>query len=244
MKIRLPRPALLIFAVGFFLLLTLVFNLLIAAQEANLFDADYRGEAKLESLRCPRLMSRDEVVRIRLTVDNPTDTPLTQFLRLNVSRGNMLSMQEYTERIDLAAGESYVQEWSLTAEAPVYGRFVLLRAHVPLNRAYHYRQAPCGIVVVPLRCISGVFILWLVSGLGLFWILSGAGLFFVRQRPLNGYDGKIFGILIALGLLTLLDWLLAMQGNWLFGLLLLLLIGLVLLVGLGQIFLTETHANS
>lgn len=242
MKISRRRLGLPLFVVGFLLLLTLNFNLLTAAQEANLFDADYRGEAKLETLRCPRLMSRDEIVPVRVTVDNPTDAPLMQFLRLNVSRGNMLSMQEYTERIEIPAGGSFVQEWPVGADDPVYGRFVLLRAHALLNRAYHYRQAACGIVVLPFSGISGELVLWLVTGLGILAMALG-GLLWGARRPLSERERKASGILVLIAALNGVVWLLAMQGIWLFGWLLLLFTGLALLIGMGQVFLTEAHSN-
>lgn len=239
----LPRWAgLALFGIGFALLFVLNLNLLITGQEADLFDSGRSGEAPLTSLRCPHVMARNETVTITATFDNPTDNPLVQIVRLHVAEGNMLNIEERYVRLDLPPGVSHTIPWLVKAENPIYGRLVLLRAHALLNNAYPYRQASCGIFVLPFGGLRGEVVLWVWSGLGLLSMALGLGIWvWQRLQKLEGRPRRTAGLMLALGLLSLVIWLLALTNGWLVGQVLILFNGLLLLIGIGQILIVEHH---
>ncbi len=141
--------------------------------EASLFDPAQRSDGTLWSIHCPVIIAPNETGMIRATISNPTDKKTTRRVRAHVSAGYVTYMDEYSETLELAPGESHKLEWPLNAENAVWDRFVLVRVILFSSYPLPARTGTCGVEVVNLFGLPGGFITALACITSLLLMIGG-----------------------------------------------------------------------
>jgi len=226
-----------VFYLGLILGLILLGGLAWANFEARMFypwDKFTPGKTRerLRSLQCPLVVGQDEVAQVRLTITNPLDRPLRQFVRVTVALGHMLLVDQQQTWLELAPHEKHEMTWEIPASEGVYGGRILMTS------VYSFYMAPggeivsgindCGIWVWPIRGIPGAWALSLVSGL--VFGLMAVGLYVGGLIHASGPVRVLFG-------LYLLAWILQIGfRGWLpTGLLIVLMVIILLMWGLQRL---------
>ncbi len=192
--------------------------------EASLFDAPTDTSAlKLESLKCPVLLNREETGTVTATFANPAEWAIRRTIDAHISHGFVILMREERNRIDLQPGEERTLQWTIAPEDAAWGRFILVRLHVQRNGALPPRSGSCGVLVVKLPFGSGTQITIATVVLSVLWIVAGAVLWLrgteAQRKDLRPVDY----LALSLGPLTLLALITSMLGNWFISLILLIL---------------------
>ncbi len=220
---------LLLYLVGLGIGAALMGGIVWANLEARLFDPETVGE-RLTTLRCPLLVTPQEVATARVTVENPLDRPIRRRLRFRVAQGSVLLVEEEQILVPLEPGERRTFTWDVDPAQGVYGgRFLMVSAAVSGYPPLPARHGSCGTLVVPLSALQGIHILLLGNLLALGGMLLGLylrGEGWRRQQRLNAFDSglRILVGLYVLGMGTLLLghwWALAGIALFLMGLILL-----------------------
>ena len=212
---------LLIFALGVLPGLMLGAYLVWADVEATLFDASMVTDAKLNTLRCPLLMTAaDGETAVSASFTNPSlENPSRVVVRARISAGfvTLISQNEAIEQLQPL--ESRTFSWPLTAADVVYGRFILVRVSNVRNAQIPGQTASCGVVFLDIPIIKGwhVVVLSLVSSL----LLMGSGAYlWIRRRP--PADPATKHALRGMGItasLVVSAWVTGILGWWILGIL-------------------------
>lgn len=147
--------SLVIFAVGVILGLGLIAIPVVADLEAALFDPGIQTRARLTSLRCPVVISRDETATVSARLKNTLDRNTSFFVRVHVTDGFVTLMRENTFRLELAPGEAQRVEWTINASDAVFERLVLVRATARGGYPLPQRGATCGVMVLGVPFLTG-----------------------------------------------------------------------------------------
>lgn len=199
------------------------------------FSSDQGATAPLKTLECPRVLAADEQGAIRVTMTNPATKQMNTAILVDIARPGLLR----SERVDLEipAGQTHVSEWTITQEDVTFRQFVLAQAYTYRAINEPSRRGTCGVLVLPLRGISGAAVLYTATGLSL--ILLAAGLWLWKRQPPLQSPRKLFiqrgvALLAAAALAGMLASYLGLWGVGLGSLLLTLLLGIILGTELAQ----------
>jgi hypothetical protein len=155
--------------------------------EASLFDATTASvaSARLGGLRCPVLMAEDEPTSVRAALNNRGAVREAFLVRARISAGFVSYWRQDSQQVVLDPGRSLALAWPVTAADAAYGRLVLARVLATRGTRLPARQQACGILVIPVRGVSGgvVFAGWLAVGLA--FILCAAALLLVCRASLG-----------------------------------------------------------
>lgn len=198
-----------------------------------------RASARLSGFSCPILMTANESNVISLKVKNTTDGKLSPAIR--VSTSSPVTAFEFTDNLELAAGESVTREWSVGPENLDLKRFIFANALIYSSYPLPDREMTCGIFVLKLPGSGGLYttLLVLLSLLGM-----GTGLYGVYQAQGPEQSGvdvarqlMFMSVIVAFGLVT------AFMGWWLQGMLTLVVAILFVLIAAGLLINRSTHKN-
>lgn len=198
--------------------------------EASMFDVNSMSMAQqtIGSFSCPVAISRNEVGKVRASLDNPTDATHNFTVRAHVSEGFVLWMAEDEQVVPLEPGRSKTLEWSVTPDNAAWQRIILVRVFVPRNRQIPSQTASCGILLLDTVALSGSAIVGGVLGLSLLAVGGGLGLWAAANRPLTEQGRHtLYGLLAVAGML-LVAVIAGLVGWWL---LVGIALGLTVLVG-------------
>ncbi|NOH01173.1 MAG: hypothetical protein HND47_03955 [Chloroflexi bacterium] len=182
-------------------------------------------------------MTANESSVISLKLSNTTDGKISPTILVETS--SPATAFEFTEHVELAAGESLSREWHVGPENLDLKRFIFARALVYSAYPFPDRETTCGIFILKLPG-SGTVIAWgtiLLSLLGM-----GGGLYGVYQArgpEQRGVD--LAQQLTFLSLVVLLGLVTAFMGWWIFGILALVISLLFVLISAG-ILIGRSHA--
>ena len=192
--------------------------------EANLFDAPTDNSAiRLESLKCPILLNREETGTVTASFANPEEWALRRTVDTHISHGFVILMREERNRIDLEPGEKRTLQWTISPEDAAWGRFILVRLHVQRSGALPPRSGSCGVLVVNLPFGTGTQIAIVTVAASLLLITAGAVLW-LRSIEAQHKDLRTVDYLtLALGPLTLLALVTNMLGVWFISMIVLIL---------------------
>lgn len=231
-KIILRFLGVLIFAVGVVVGMGLFGVVVWGDLEASLFDAAMREDARLTSLRCPVVMTAQEIATVSATLDNPLDRPVEFTVRARISQGHVTLMREIESKLPLDPGEEQKVEWEVMPEDAAFGRLVLVRVRVSPRYPIPARDASCGILVVDFSALSGHQIFTFTLAASLLSLALGAGLWVAASRPLSGTGQDVARAMGALAMSLAVGMVVGLLGSWLFGTIIfvitLLLIGAIL----------------
>lgn len=207
--------------------------------EAAYYGFPRRASARLSGFSCPILMTANESNVISLKIKNPTDGKLSPAIR--VSTSSPVTAFEFTDNIELAAGESATREWSIGPENLDLKRFIFANALIYSSYPLPDREMTCGVYVLKLPGSGVIYtgLLVLLSLLGM-----GIGLYGVYQAQGPEQSGvdvarqlMFMTVIVLFGLVT------AFIGWWLQGLLTLVISILFVLIAAGLFINRSTHKN-
>lgn len=198
-----------------------------------------RASARLSGFSCPILMTANESNVVSLKVKNTTDGKLSPTIRISTS--SPVTAFEFTDNLELAAGESATRQWTIGPENLDLKRFIFANALVYSTYPLPDREMTCGIFVLKLPGSGWIYtaLLVLLSLLGM-----GIGLYGVYQAQGPDKSGvdvarqlMFMAIIVIFGLVT------TFMGWWLQGMLTLVVAVLFVLIAAGLLINRSTHKN-
>ena len=231
-------PAL--FLIGLLWLAVLAFFSAWPDMEASVFDSGTASAAdqRLQSLRCPWVITASETATVRATFVNRADRPASFLVRSRVSEGFQTIVREETEQVTVEPGGRRELAWPVSAADAVFDRIVMVRVLATRSAVSPAREKACGILVVgfPIQGIPGR---WIFLGSILFGIAltgGGAHLWLSPRRPLrpkHQATARRAGLLAG-GVISSL--VVGLGGWWLVSHLLLIAAGLLVLLLLEDVY--------
>lgn len=197
--------------------------------EASLFDAAERAERPSVSLRCPVFITRHEVGEVSAVFSNTGQRPVERTAWAHISQGFVTLMREERVKLPLEPGETKRMSWFVSADDAAYGFLILVRVSALRQAPMPSQSQACGILVLDVPGVSGLFItvVWLLLSLG--GIGFGLWLWLRASRP---FDQRRQGAAAAMAVLAVLvvgALAAGLLGQWVAGVLLLALTALALI---------------
>lgn len=180
---------------------------------------------KLSTLKCPKLLGKNQSADFSVMLQNNTDKPMKNKIRMYFAR----PMNDFFEevRVDIPAGQSETYIWIATPEDISFNRMILADFFVTRSFNEPSRHASCGVTVLPINGNGNVL---LVVGVVLAMAFIGLGawmwLYSIQDKKLLK-PSVVIGVFL-LAAITLLGMFLSLFGAWNFGIV---LIALTLLFG-------------
>jgi len=197
--------------------------------ESTLFDPGMPVDERLNSLRCPLIITTDEIGIVSASFTNATDRQRTRIVRASISEGLLLLRRELTTNLPLEPGQTRILEWQVTADDAVWGRYVFVRVFTPRSTSLMPSQTgACGILVVNWPGISGTFIATTLLILGLLGPILGLGIWSGVHWPFIEEGGRAT-VMIILAVLVLVGIYLSFIGHWIPHLVLLIIVFFLLI---------------
>lgn len=222
----------LIFSVGVLLGMALSGVVVWADLEADMFDTTIRGDARLTSLKCPVMITADEIGTASATFENPLERPVEFNVRTHISQGYVTLMREINSKLPVAPGEAQTLEWTVTPEDAAYGRLILIRVRLFPKYPLRSRHASCGILVLDVPHLSGNQVFAFTLAASLLSMVAGAGSWVAANRPLRGPGREVTRAMGAVAASVLAAMVAGLLGWWMLGALIfvitMLLIGVII----------------
>jgi hypothetical protein len=197
--------------------------------EASLFDAAIRAETRLNSLRCPVLITRQETGQVSASFRNTSPRPVNRAIRAHISQGFVTLMREETLYLPLQPGETQRLTWPVTAADAAYGALILVRVSALRQAPMPSESQACGIVVLDLPWVSGGLLVAVWLALGLAGIAGGGWLWLRVNWPWVGRRHAATNTMLAVTVVALALLVAGLAGVWMLGVLLLALLALLLI---------------
>lgn len=227
-----------LYALGILLTIALAATAVLGDMEASLFDAAIRPEETLRSMRCPVLITRDEVGQVTARFENTGQRPVERAIRVHISQGFVTLFREEDVKLPLQPGERQRQAWQVTADDAAFGSSLILARISTLRQAPMPSQSnACGIFVVDLPWVSGGLVTAAWLALGLVGIGVGGWLWLRASRPMTARRRSAGNAMLAVAITTLAALVAGLAGLWVFGILLLAILILLLIAIASQAIL-------
>lgn len=199
--------------------------------EASLFDTLFKAEQPLPSLSCPVLMTLDEDATIEASFTNGDDRVEILRVRARISQGFASLIREEQIEYSLEPGQSETAVYQISADDAAWDRVVLARVNTVRNAPYRRLVgSSCGVLLVPVRGITGNQILFTMISLSLVLTVLGGYLWQNgRIRPYSPQDHKIWRLMLAFAGLVGAAMLAGLLQQWLLGGALLIILFLLLI---------------
>jgi hypothetical protein len=206
--------------------------------EAARFDAAYRFDEPLRSVRCPVIMTEVDVGSVSASFSNPTDDPVEFRIRTHISQGSATLMREENSTLPLAPGESQRIGWTVTPDDAAFGRLILARVRLFPRYPLPARDGSCGILFLSTSALNGNQIFAFILAVALLCMGIGAGLWVIVHRPLLGLGLAVTRSMSALAGCILVGMIVGLLGSWMFGGIILVITVLLVATIIGY-FLTQ-----
>jgi hypothetical protein len=229
-----------LYALGVLLTLALGAVAIWGDLEASLFDTAIQAEESLSSMRCPVLITRDEVGRISASFENTGTRPVNRAIRAHISQGYVTLFREESLQLPLQPGERQRWTFGVTAEDAAYGSSLILARVSTLRQAPMPSQSrACGIVVLGIPWVNGALVTGAWLALGLLGLVGGGWLWARASQPLVGRRRHAANAMVAIGAVTLAVLAAGLAGAWVLGVLLLALWVLLMIAVATQAILDD-----
>lgn len=182
--------------------------------EAATYDSQVEMDARLNSLSCPLLLTRQERGTVVAQISNPLAEPINVTLQTDFSNPvNSLEALQDHQQFELAPQEKRDFQWTVGLENLKFDRLILVRTYLidPILRV-PVRTAHCGILVVDTNMFSSNQIILISIVTSLILMLVGIGLWVIGKLPLKSRRSTFS--MIALAILTLSGILASLTGAW------------------------------
>ncbi|MBI3170563.1 MAG: hypothetical protein HYZ22_18940 [Chloroflexi bacterium] len=197
--------------------------------EAAYYGFSRRASTRLSGFSCPILMTANESNVVLLKLNNSTDGKISPTVLVETS--SPVTAFEFTDNLELAAGERATREWAVGPENLDLKRFIFAKVLVYSAYPFPDRETTCGIFVLKLPG-NGTVITWgmillslLGMGIGLYGLYQAQG---PEQRGVDVARQLLFlSLIVLLGLVT------AFMGWWILGIIALVISLLFVLISVG-----------
>ncbi len=227
---RSRRIGLFLYFLGLLLGLILAILAIWGDLEASLFDVLSKPDRTLTSLSCPILITADEkTALIKANLKNDRDRVENLMVWAHISLGRASLIREEETRFTLLPGDAQLVEWPISADDAAWNRIVLVRVGTVRNLPYPQRVgAACGVLVIPVKGITGGQIVVATLLASMIFLIFGALLWGVGRHPLHTQDMESRKMMMMFVGLVGAALLLSFLKLWLLGLLVILLILLLM----------------
>jgi len=200
--------------------------------ESIFFNRSPNSSRVLTSLRCPMLISKQEVAHISATVANPSKFKVNPLVTANISAGYFTVSTETETRVMLEPRQKASFSWEATVENAAYnGRLIFVHVNVGGSYPLEPSNGTCGIVVMDLGSIRGDTLLSVIAVLGML-LTAGGWWSWYKAHPVERSD-RLRGLtngLRALGIILLVGVLVSFLKLWFAGILALAIIILLVVI--------------
>lgn len=216
MKTVLKILSVLIFAIGVLIGIALTAGTVVASIESDFyFGPGYPSDEGLKTLKCPVVMTSQEVGVISVNLVNTTDKTIEPMIQVEISNPGMF--ENPREKYPIESGATRRIQWEVTSENAVFGRLILIRAYQFPTYRTPSRSGTCGILMVDLFGLRGNQILTLVFTTSLVCIGLGLGMWLLLNRPLRGKPWMASRAMLAVALSVMLGMVVGYYSIWLLG---------------------------
>lgn len=185
--------------------------------EASFFDAALVQADKIKHLKCPAVITTDELGRVTAWISNNDRNPVTIEVRAHVTNGFVTLMNEFITDVPLEPGETKPVDVPIVAENAAYGRLVLVRIHQMKELTNPYQNAACGVVLVNVPFLTGTQFVILVMILGVLMTAGGLLLWGLNSRPIIWHRKRTLIALLVFAAVAILLATVGLMGLWLLG---------------------------
>jgi hypothetical protein len=210
--------SLILFAAGILSGLILIALATWADQEAALFEPTSAYDTNLPSLRCPLLLTSEEISNISVGLKNPSTYPVSSLTTAHITAGSVLLIDEFVETPSLPPGGKMTLSWKVIPDDAAYHSLILSRVFVERSYPLPSRTGSCGIVVLPFGGVPGGGLVGVLFGLCLAGTILGM-VFWRRTNTLLSSKQREFNSgLIAIAVIIAVGFLSILFNIWLIGL--------------------------
>ena len=222
MKAILKILSVLIFAIGILIGMALTAGTVVASLESDFyFGPGYPSDEGLKTLKCPVVMTSQEVGVISVSLVNTTDKTIEPMIQLEISNPGLF--ENPREKYPIKVGASRMIQWEVTSENAVFDRLILIRAYQFPTYRTPSRSGTCGILMVDLFGLRGNQILTLVFTTSLVCIGLGLGMWLLLNRPLRGKPWMASRAMLAVASSVAVGMVVGYYSIWLLGIIALVL---------------------
>jgi len=225
------KLSLILFWGGFLIGLTLVVTAVWADLEAALFDPSISAQERLNSLRCPLIMTSGETRQVSASFTNDRDKPRNVSVRAHFTTGVVTLIQVNSSEEMLEPGETRRLSWPIRMENVVFDRLILVRIFNLRSPSAPARQGTCGILVLNWPSLRGWAITTAALTASLLGMGGGALLWIRAHQPLDVSERKTAVMLAMMAGFILIGLTAGAMGWWLPGTGLLILLFILMLAG-------------
>jgi len=216
MKTVLKILSVLIFAIGILMGMALTAGTVVASLESDFyFGPGYPSDEGLKTLKCPVVMTSQEVGVISVNLVNTTDKTIEPMIQLEISNPGMF--ENPREKYPIESGATRKIQWQVTSDNAVFGRLILIRAYQFPTYRTPSRSGTCGILMIDLFGLSGDQILTLIFTVSVLSMVVGLGMWLLLNRPLRGKPRKASRAMLAVAFSVLVGIVVGYYSIWLLG---------------------------
>jgi hypothetical protein len=211
--------AAMIYLTGVLLTLALTIVAVWADAEAVFYGFNKLGDDPLETLRCPVLVTPNQPGLITADFTNIGEKAINLTIHYSFSGSGAINRQN--EKLPLEPYQTKTKTWQVTAQQVDMHWFIFAQIGHFAARLMPFRYQTCGMLMLPVPWLTGdqLFTLWFVLGVG--GLVAGIGLWVRFSQPLEGKRFEVYRAMRFLAIFVLVSLLVALQGWWPIGILLL-----------------------
>jgi hypothetical protein len=188
--------------------------------EASLFDSSITAKSTLRGLKCPVVITTNEVGIVSATISNPSDREKNFYVRAHISEGYVSLKREINQQIPVESQGKGKVEWEIYPEDAAYRRIVLFRVYVNPSYPIPSQGNFCGVIVLDIPGLSGAQFYYLIVGVALAGVIGGIFFWQRVNRPMNRNQRSMTNAMIGLAAIVLGAVLAGHFGVWILGVLL------------------------
>lgn len=208
-----------LFSIGTLLSLFLLVITVWGDLEATFFASTLEAEKSLHSLRCPILISSNEVGQIKATLKNPLEKDWERYVRVNISDKYITLRREIKGNVQIPAGGGETVTWEIYPENAVYNRFIFVNIYVNAKYPYPSLGGSCGVFLLDLWNLTGNQSLILIIISSLLTLTIGVILWKMSTKPREGRIWYTYRSMIGLAVIVYIGLVIGYFGAWIFALL-------------------------
>lgn len=209
------RLSVLYFSLGVLFGMVLLGASVYADFESTLFDVSLSAEARIRPLQCPILLAGHETGQVAVRVRNPGEEEITRRVNTNISRGHLIMMNQYTEVVTLAPGETRRLAWDVTARDAAYGHLIMVKITTLVNPRNPLQRGSCGVLVLNLPGeIKGSYLVGLLLAVSVIGTVTGMRMWWRYGRSYTGWRMEATRAIMMLGSVILFGIALSFIGLW------------------------------
>ncbi len=209
--------------IGFILSFLLGFALLVFSVwgdvESQMFDAMYKGDERLSTLKCPVVLTPQDEEQFSATISNPIDEEIKPAVRVHVSSSFLDTKREENLNFELAPKESRKLAWQVSPSEAEDGNMILVKVFLFRDYPISSKHATCGIWVLDIPLIKGNQLIYGSFALSAIGMIATTALWPTVNKPMGKKAKELFRAFYILSAIIILATIGCLLGKWLIGVL-------------------------